>query len=41
MKVDLMDLIIVSERFGESITSGTENNPDVNGDGVCAEGFAL
>ena len=34
MKVDLMDVIIVSEHFGESVTGKTYNNPDVNGDGV-------
>lgn len=34
MKVDVMDLIIVSERFGESVSGKTYNNPDLNGDGV-------
>ena len=34
LKVDLMDVIIVSEHFGESVTGKTYNNPDVNGDGV-------
>ena len=29
-----MDLIIVGERFGYSVTGKTYNNPDVNGDGV-------
>jgi len=29
-----MDVIIVSEHFGESVTGTTYNNPDLNGDGV-------
>ena len=33
MKVDILDLLIVSNHFGEHITNTSKNNPDVNGDG--------
>lgn len=34
MKVDILDLLIVSNHFGEHITNTSKNNPDVNGDGI-------
>jgi len=33
-KVDVMDMVIVGQNFGKTITTPIDPNPDVNGDGV-------
>ncbi|MBD3183545.1 T9SS type A sorting domain-containing protein [Candidatus Poribacteria bacterium] len=33
-QVDILDIVIVGQQFGEQITEPMESNPDVNGDGV-------
>jgi hypothetical protein len=32
-KVDIIDLVLVGQRFGQDIPTSLEHNPDVNGDG--------